>query len=327
MELLCSKDAKRIKCPEMQAQPLSVTTPLSERELQIQIQHALTSKFTGQIRLIFLNNRTETVFVVQGQVRQVYIRNHRVPDSRWETPISRYGAGTLTTESLPARALMFRKILLEDIRPTHPQPARTIQLRTMFDLAEHNPGPTLFHIRWEQAEGFVLVAGKGIPLRHAVLLAPGGSWAGSDALEQILGWGEAQCSVTVRRGNIQNQAWLEVHLNILFERYCAMILNHYGQLTGSVMVQAVVRKISALAAETGWNIEPLRTAVQDTTLLPAAADMGEAYRRLFAVIRGQIEPVIGSALTHGIFKQAQDSSRDVYRHIAEVFELPGKVAQ
>ena len=105
-----------------------------------------------------------------------------------------------------------------------------------------------------------------------------------------------------------------------------MILEHYGQLTGSVMVQAVVRKVAMLAGEGGWNIETSRTEINDASLFLDAAYMGEAYRKIFSMIRNQIEPVIGRTLTQNIFKQVHESSRDVYKHIAEVFELPEKVS-
>jgi hypothetical protein len=326
MELLCKEKPNHIQWAKMFAHYLAISTPLSERDLHSQIQKALRNKLTGRIQIAFLNDRTVSIFVVQGTVRQVYIRNHRVPNLQWQTPISRYGTGILTIEPMPLRVLMFQKIILEEIMPTKPQVANTVQLKAFCGLAENNPGPTLFHIQWTRAEGFVLVAGKGIPRRYAVLLTPAGAEEGRDALNQISGWDEARCRVTIRRGDIKSQAWLEAHLNILFERYCAMILNHYGHLTGSVVVQALVRKISMLAIEAGLNIEASKAELQAASLLSSAAEAGEVYRRIFAIMRSQIEPVIGEALTRNIFKQAYDSSRDIYRSISEVFELPEKAS-
>ncbi len=305
---------------------LSSPTPLAEWELQSKIREALGDKLTGQIHVSFLNGRTETIFAHAGAVKQVYIRNHRVPDLNWEHPLIRFGRGTLEIKPMPARAMMFHKIMLEEITPGAPQPAFTNQLRTMFDLTEHNVSPTLFHFQWARAQGFMLAGGKGIPIRHAVLLTQAGAVEGPEALKRMSAWEEARCQFTVQRGDIKNQAWLEVHLNILLEWYCARILNHYGQLTGAVMTQSAVWKIRALANEAGWNVEPLKTEVRDASLFAHAAEAGEAYGKILSMIVGQIEPVIGSALTQGILKQANDATKGVYKTIAENFGLMGKAS-
>src|SRR5512143_3613528 len=126
----------------------SSPTPLAEWELQLQIQQALNNRLTGQIQITFLNGRKETILVRQGTVCNLFVRNHRLPDLNWDIPLGRFGRGTLVIEPLPARALMFRKVILEEITSPQPQPSGTNQLSVMFSLAEHSPNPTLFHIRW-----------------------------------------------------------------------------------------------------------------------------------------------------------------------------------
>ena len=97
-------------CP-MHAQTLSFSAPipLAEWELKNQIQQLLNDKLTGQIQITFPNNRTASLFVQYGKVRELYIRNHRIPNLNWETPIKRFGRGTLEIEPMPMRALMLKK--------------------------------------------------------------------------------------------------------------------------------------------------------------------------------------------------------------------------
>ena len=300
---------------------LSGPTPLAERELQIQIQQALDKKLTGQIHIVFLDDRTETIFVHQGKVREIYIHNHRSPDLNWETPIKRFGRGALKIEPLPARAMMFKKVIVEEIEPGKTQNSGTNQLSSIFSLAEYNLTPTLFHIRWERAEGFILVAGKSIPICQAVLIAGDAFNDDPTALSQMLTWEEAQCKVTVYHGNIKNQAWLEVYLNILLEWYCRNILNNYKQLTGAVMVRSILQSLLVLAENKGWNITIQDQELKDTSMFLTAAETGKAYREMLSVIRLRIEPIIGSSLTHNMVKQSNQSAMGVYKVIQETFGL------
>jgi hypothetical protein len=311
------------KIGEMHAPTIltSPPTPLAEWKLQIQIQQALSNKLTGLIQITFLNGRTESILARHGTVQALYVRNHRLPNLNWDIPLRQYGRGTLVIEPLPARALMFRKVIIEEITQPQPQASGTNQLKTMLSLAEHNLNPTLFHIRWEKAEGFVLVAGGRVPIRHALLITPSGLEEGNMALDHMLIWEEARCNVTIHRGDIKNQAWLELHLNILFEWYCSTILSHYGQLTGSVMVQSITRRVSMYGVQMGWNIEPLKMELKDTSLFPCAADAGAAYQKILQSIKDQIEPVIGSSLAKNLLKQSIEPTKGVYKIIQETFGL------
>ena len=301
--------------------PYTSSPLLSERDLQSQIRQALDDQFTGQIRITFLFGKTETIFAIQGQVRQVYIRSHRVPDLLWETPIEFYGAGTLTFEAMPARALMFRKIVLEEITVTRPVNTNTRQLQSTFDIARTNPGPTLFHIQWEHAEAFVHVAGGHIPIRRTVLIGPFETEDWSLICEVLSDWQEDQCHVTIYRGDIKNQAWLELHLNTLLEWHSHNMLNYYQQLTGAVMVRSILQNLSVLAENRGWGISTKNQELRYASIFPSAAEAGYVYRDVLSAIRSRIEPIIGNSLTRYIMKQSTESITGVYKTIEEVFHL------
>ncbi|MFT3891663.1 MAG: hypothetical protein QM730_08535 [Anaerolineales bacterium] len=295
--------------------------PLAEWELQFQIQQALSNKFTGQIQIAFTNSRTESIFVLNGVVKCLYVHNHRLPTLNWESPLARFGRGTIIIQPLPARALMFRKVIREEITAPQPQFSGTNQLKTMVSLAEHNPNPTLFHIRWEKAEGYVLVAGGHIPIRQSVFITPSLVEEGNLAHEHMAIWDEPRCNVSIYRGDIKNQAWLELHLNILFEWYAQNMLNYYKQLTGKVMVRSILQSLSMLAESRKWNISTQEQNLHDLSLFPTAADTGNAYRSMLSIVRLRIEPVIGSSLTSMLVKQSTEATRGTYRTIQEVFEL------
>lgn len=305
----------------MQAHISSTSPLLSERDLEAQIQQALNHKFTGQIQVTFLFGKTETIFVIDGHVCQVYIRNHRVPDLEWETPIDRYGAGTLTIDSQPARALMFRKVVLEEITTVKPLQVITRQLLPMFDMAKTNPGPTLFHIQWEFTEMFVSVAGGRIPHRHAVLIGSFGTEEWDLIADHLSDWQEEECQVRVYRGDIKNQAWLELHLNTLLEWHCQNMLNYYQQLTGVVMVRSILQSVSVLADNRGWNISTKNHELRYAWIFPSAADAGHTYRDVISAIRSRVEPIIGSSLTQYIVKQSTEPITGIYKTIEEVFHL------
>jgi len=298
--------------------------PLSAGDLRSQIREALTDELTGQIQIAFQNGRTATLFAHRGKVRQIYIRNHRAPKPDWELLLDQFGEGVLNIQPMPARVLAFKKIVLEEIKAPKPQPAGTAQLKTMFDLAARNVAPTLFHIRWETAEGLALIAGRSIPLRRAVMLHQVGGGEETVDLNQLSAWEEADCNVTMYQGDIKNPAWLEAHLNILFEWYCAHILKQYSLLTGMVMVRSVLRSVDSLAEKNDWIVTTQNLEVTDSTLFTDPAAAGDAYREILLSILDQIEPVVGNALAQNILKQATESTRDSYKSIMEVYHLTGR---
>lgn len=307
----------------MQAHISSTSPLLSERDLATQIRHVLNHHFTGLIQITFLFGRTETIFVIYGRVCQVYTRNHRVPDLEWITPIERYGAGTMTTEALPARALMFKKIILEEISPAQPLNANTRQLQPMFDIAKTNLGPTLFHIQWEYAEAFVYVAGGRIPHRHAVLISPFTTDEWKLVIDHMSDLQEEKCQVTVHRGDIKNQAWLELHLNTLLEWHCQNMLNYYQQLTGAVMVRSILQNLSVLAENKGWDLSTKNQELRYASILPSAAEAGRTYRDVLSAMRSRVEPIIGSSLTQYIMKQSTEPLTGIYKTVEDVFHLMG----
>ena len=300
----------------------TTTRALSFAEMQDHIQRALNDKITGQIRAVFHRDVTITLFAQQGKLRQVYLRNHRVPNTDWKYSISVYGDGALNIEPLPARALLFKKVILETLSPVSPKIVKTNQIHSIFQTIEQDTNPTLFHIKWQNAEGYVVTAGKSISLRYAVMRSPVGASEGQFALDQFPIWDEPQCQVTTYHGDIKNQAWLEVHLNILFEWYCARVLRYYEQLTGSVMLQSILRRVYILAIDEGWSIETQRKSLSDATLFPSAGIAGRTYKRIISLIEKQIEPIIGSALAQKILEQAyNDIPKGIYKTIAEAFEI------
>jgi hypothetical protein len=305
--------------------PSTYARYLSTDDLRKLIYKSLSDGVTGRIHITFRAEKTLTIFAHQGIVRQVYIRNHRVPDMDWEIPLAQYGRGDLEIELLPSRGLMFRKVLLEELGSNKLQPSSTSQLKVMFDLAEqNNANPTLFHILWNSAEAFVLVAGRDISLRHAVMVTRDGAKEGSVALDQVTAWSEAACNVTIHRGNIQSQAWFETYLNILFEHFCSRILNQYGQLTGKVMIRSIVWKIHTMSVEANWKVEMQENVVRDATIFSTARDAGDAYKKIISEIIAHIDPLIGYALTHNILTESSNSTKGVYKTIAEVFGLLGE---
>ena len=273
-----------------------------------------------QARLV--SSKTLSVIATNGKTRLAYLRNHRLPPDVLPTaPPDSPAGGEITIRAASARGLMFRKILLEEFAPVQAKPALTAQLTAMFTTAEQNNAATLFHIQWQNAEGFVLIAGGKIPIRQAVLMTGDLFDEGRSAFDQILGWAEKDCHVAVHRGDIKSQAWLEMHLGILFEWACNRILEQYGKLTGVVMTQTILRAVSITAAKNDWDIDTLHNAVIDRTIFPSAASAGAAYRRIFSLIRRNMQPIIGPQLTESVFSNVANSTREIYRVLAEVYEL------
>lgn len=272
------------------------------------------------MRVEFADKKAMSLFAVNGRAAQVYLRNHRLPSLNWERELEARGKGQLTLRPIPANGIRFEKILLEQLETVLPQPASTTRLQTMFDLAKQDHSATLFHIQWKDADGYVMVAGGNIPLVKPILRANDSAEEGLAALNQILAWNETDCMVTTHRGDITSQAWLEAHLNILFEWSCSHILQQYAKLTGLVMVNLIVRSLKVNAVQNKREIFANGANLTDSTIFGTAAEMSRAYRKMKSVIESHIEPVIGSALLKNILEQSRSSMRGVYVRISEATE-------
>jgi hypothetical protein len=298
----------------------------SVTELRKDISHALEQRLTGLVKLSFSDGEELTMAVSHGGIRQAYFNDGTIskvlPNFWLDTQLSEKQA-QLSILHLPARQLLFEKIILESDEATSEKKAgfKTSALVQLFSSLKGCEAGSLIHIQWENAEAFVFVPGSKIDLRPALFSCDGIVEEDASAVNFIEKWKEVDCNLVIYRGSIETEAWLEAHLDILFEVLCNYLLTQYGYLTGRVMVTSIIQNLMILAAQKGWEINRSGNLVVDQTVFTSPKEAAAAYQELLAMVLTHISAVIGSSLAQSLLKQGIYSYNVFYQSLIKTYEL------
>jgi hypothetical protein len=304
----------------------SIDKPVSVAELRREFSAVLEQRLTGLAKFSFPTGEELTMVVSRGGIRQAYYKQgavSKVLSSFWLSPELSDKQAQLSIQPLPARRLLFEKIILESSETTPEKKAgfKTSALAQLFLSLKDCEAGSLIYIQWENAEAFVLVPGSKIDLRPALFSCDGMVEEDTIAVNSIEKWKEADCNLAIYRGSIESEAWLEAHLDILFEALCNYLLTQYGYLTGRVMVTSIVQNLMILAAQKGWEINRSGNLVVDQTVFTSSREAAAAYQELLAMVLTHISAVIGSALAQNILRQGIYSYNVFYQSLIKTYEL------
>lgn len=298
----------------------------SVAELRKQISLALEQRLTGVARIVLLSGEEVTMIVSEGDVRQVYHKDgsvSRALPNFWLSPQLDEQQARLLIQSLPVRRLLFEKIILESHETARDEKPgfKTSSLRQLFSSLNVRESGSLVQIRWKEAEAFVLIPGSKLASYPALLLSDGEAEEDACAIRSIENWKETDCDLIIYRGGIESEAWLEVHLVILFETLCNYLLAQYGYLTGRVMVTSIAQNLMILAAQKGWDISRRGNVVIDQTIFASPREAAAAYHELLQMALAHMGAVIGSALVQSIKRQGLDPYNTFYLSLVKTYEL------
>jgi hypothetical protein len=305
----------------------ALAQPISAAELQKRIAQAVEKKFTGIASISFLTGEEMQLFMRQGEVRQVYFNNGHDPFRRFADPwIELVISGRLvrlTLQPMPARRLLFEKAILEigENGQDKKKLYKTAELPGLFGLLEQHASATLLRIRWQNAEAFVLIPGSKILSKPAAFNSAGITEEDGYALSNITNWSEPKCEVIQYHGGLETDAWIELHLNILFEWYCNHLLAQYGFLTGKVMVTAAVQNLIIYALQSGWEVVRNGDKLVDQTIFNSPAEAAHAYGEMLAVINEHLLAMIGSTLIQSIKRQGLNTLNTFYQTLIKTYSL------
>jgi len=301
--------------------------PVSVAELRKQISHALEQRLTGAAKIVLLSGEEVTMVVSRGGIRQVYDKKDgavsRVLPNFWLSKQLSDLQAHLSIQSLPARRLLFEKILLESNETSQEKKSgfKTSALAQLFLSMKDCEAGSLIHIRWKTAEAFVLVPGSKLTVCPALFLSGDIVEEDADAISSIASCKDGDCDLTIYRGSMESQAWLEAHLDILFESLCNYLLTQYGYLTGRVMITSIIQNLMILAAQKGWEIDRRGNAVVDQTIFASPKEAASAYHELLEMALAHMGAVIGTSLVQSITRQGADSYNPFYLSLLKTYEL------
>jgi len=280
---------------------------------------------TGIIKIISRKQATITVLIQNGKIAHGYLNNNgyqrRILKEELSELLDPDGEYAITFAPKPSEVLLFQKVLLEHQGQVEEKPLLTSQLPSLIRSSKLHQNATLQHIRWHNAEAFVIHAGDELSYWKAIFFTDDMFVNTSDTLQQIFDWHEPECTTTTYEGNIENSSWLEIYLNSLFEWACNHILEQYGYLTGRVMINSVIRSLLVKAANEGWKITATDGRVLDYTIFASPAEAGNAYQAMLRSIYKYIEPIIGPVLVFSIQNQLENLCKGNHLSVARMYEL------
>ena len=266
-----------------------------------------------------------TLLLQGGKIPHGYLEtegtHHRIQKEGWQNLLATGDDCRFTFVPSPSATLLAQKVLIEHQNSSEEKRNQTNQLASLIHSASALPTATLQHIKWENAEAFVINAGIELTHRKVILVSGSQVTTTQDALESLFNWHEKQCVIKTYEGDIQNQAWIELYLNILFEWACNYIFTQYSYLTGKIMINSVIRGLLIKAAQEGWDISAIDGVVTNHTIFVSPADSARAYHAMLTNIKKSIEPVIGPVLTYTIQRQLTPLCKGSYQTIAQMYEL------
>jgi hypothetical protein len=261
-----------------------------------------------------------------GDVRQIYRQEQglfqRVPGF-WNDYLQTERPANFSVQPMFPRRLFFEKTVLEtpasgkEIKRAQ----KTSELKNLFASLSSHESASLVHIQWGKAEAFVLVPGSNLPLRQAIFSDQQLTEEDAAGLIQTQNHTEAQCDLTIYRGGFESEAWLELHLKVLFEWFCNQMLTQYGYLTGRVMVTFVVQNLMIFASQSGWDLKRIGNELVDQTIFPSSVATGDAYRDMLALVSQRLAVMVGPTLSQSVKQQSLATTNLFYQSLIKMYEL------
>ena len=280
---------------------------------------------TGLLQISTSKNDVIVLLFQGGKIPHGYLQtggtHHRIQKEAWQNLLATVNDCKFMFVPSPSASLLAQKILVENKNSSEEKQIQTNQLASLIHTASAQSAATLQHIKWENAEAFVINAGIELTHRKVILVSGSQVTTTQDTLESLFSWHEKQCVISTYTGDIQNQAWIELYLNVLFEWACNYILTQYGYLTGKIMINSVIRGVLVKAAQEGWDISVIDGVVANHTIFASPTESARIYHAMLTIIEKSIEPVIGPVLTYTIQRQLNPLCKGSYQTIAQMYGL------
>ncbi len=173
-----------------------------------------------------------------------------------------------------------------------------------------SPTPALLHIRWSNSDALAVVRGPNAPGVEAAIFANGQQIPGKTTLADIVEWSEPEYTLSVFR-YVENQAWKVYLLQSAFSCLIEHLLKRYGEVTGRVLVNSVVRCFNLEAASREWDISIANDKIQDNVTLANFNEAKMRYQILMYRLLDQMNMLVGRNLILLIVKDVLSDLQDM----------------
>lgn len=198
------------------------------------------------------------------------------------------------------------KTIVEQPQSSNIISSNTTSLPGVIQQNQAMPEPSLLHIRWPRAEGFVFLPGNNFSPRQYAFLSEGQSSDSAAAVSMFSRWSEAECTISRYAGDSESEIWKENSLQLGFALLIEQVMRRHEELVGHLLSRKLEDNLNRLSQMQSWNISIANNAVDDVQLFDSINDAAVAYRTILDLTSRQIGLVIGMRL----FDEALESGLD-----------------
>ncbi|NCP87654.1 MAG: hypothetical protein CO094_04715 [Anaerolineae bacterium CG_4_9_14_3_um_filter_57_17] len=295
----------------------------TRRGLETFIQACESDFQTGLIEFFRPNAERYAALMAHGQVVNVYRLDGRLQQIAPET----WPASLLPGEqdfivralSLTPQTVRLVKILVEQMETGQTLKAENVTLEEQVAQMGNLPQPSLLHFSWKNAEALALLPGAGRPPRHSLFIAADQILHSAGSMVALYGWREPLQQLSGHHFLSESPAWEEYVLHHAFVVTVARLLSRFEELTGRILLNALIREMNYSASAHGWNISLTPTSVTDQAVFSSPQQAAEVYRRMLQIISSHLEISIGTNLLHLLRTESEMRLRSPYRQTFEKY--------
>jgi hypothetical protein len=166
-------------------------------------------------------------------------------------------------------------------------------LERIIAQAGQNPDPLLLHLTWLDAQGLLLLPGKGISASQALIIGPDQVLQSSTDMNILLGRDMKNCHVRLYHSQENTPAWEEYFIFDIFNVLAGIFLDRLEAKGGSSIRNEVVRSFNFNTSANGWNISISGRTINDQAVFGSPREAGMIYQRLLNLLITQGESVLG----------------------------------
>jgi hypothetical protein len=299
--------------------------PISNTQIGEGVQQILGHDFTGLVKIAYLLGEEVTLLIQNGVIVEILLQDKNVrqflPGEKFQGLFEPSRTGYLIVQNTPGKCLLFERACFDSQTRESRKGTAVADLERLFTQLKARESASVAVLRWKSAQAYALIPGSNLSVRRAIFLR--GEQVESDdaAFAAISALPEPYCNVTLYQGSFGSDAWISLHLNILFEHLSANMLSQYGYLTGRVMVNSITRGLSYTAQELGCELTGLGNQPQVQTIFRTTSEAVTVYKDLLGYMEKQMATMVGSSFINAMKKQSQNALNPFYSNIIQFYGL------
>jgi hypothetical protein len=268
-----------------------------------------------KVLLLLNSGKTNCAYHCQGDTIS------RFPLSNLSVLLNSHGDGYIRVCELAPACLRAVKTIVEQPRISNTLLSSTAALPEVIQQYQVMSEPSLLHIHWPRAEGFVFLPGNNFSPRQYAFLSEDQSSDSAAAVSMFSRWSDPECTISQYAGDSQVEIWKENNLQLGFALLVEQVIHRYEELVGRLLSSKLEDSLNRLSQTQSWNITIAESTVDDVQLFASLKDAAAAYRMIFDLASRQINTVIGMQLFNDALETGLDSLGGQLRQAVENNDL------